>query len=451
MPQAEYVGEIEELAPDSRILSGLRYRKLLFHTARVAIWNFNLYFVVRLLLILCAPTRQWQMWVMLLLEGIFGIMSRHDQGLVVAAGAGPQSTPRKRLRLRGDKALPRVDVLVTCCGEQIDVILDTVRAACTMDYPVSRFRVLLLDDGGSIELRDAVSELHSKWPHLFYHSRGKQSGQVFAKSGNLNYALFSLQKDHPPDYCSILDADSMPKPEFLRATLPHLLLNPQVALLTTRQYFYNIPEGDPLSQCRLHFYLCQNAELDRVGVAIDAGSGAVFRRNAIIDIGGYPTFSFSEDWQLSLVLQGMGYCTIQVQEPLQFGLVPTSLDGHVAQRDRWHIGHSQQIQALCPPANKTIPWDVQWSIALGGLLIILRLVGYIVGFAAVPLLMMSGPLIPATSPLLAKVQIVLAVLHAASTWVFCWLQGAHAGTPIPPFAHLENSWLAGGKFRLPPR
>ncbi|KAE8348863.1 glycosyltransferase like family 2-domain-containing protein [Aspergillus coremiiformis] len=439
---SEDVVKVEELPPDARVLSGQRYRKYLYHTARVGVWTFYCYFLARLLLILSEAQRPWQMWVMLAVEGLFGRLSYQDQCLTVAAGGEPERGPRKRLRLRGSQNLPRVDILIPCCGEPANVILDTVRSACMMDYPLSQYRVLVLDDGASSQLHDAISELHSKWPHLSYHTRGRQSGRVFAKAGNLNYALFTIQKDVPPDFCAILDADSIPKPEFLRATLPHLLVSPQVALVTTRQYFDNLPAGDPLSQSRRHFYTCQNAELDRCGRAIDAGSGAVFRRKAIIDVGGYPTFSFSEDWQLSLILRGMGYRTVQVQEPLQFGLVPTSLEGHIAQRNRWHIGHSQQVFALRPPANRSMPRHLQWSIARGGLAITLGLVGHIIGFGAVPCLVTSRSLIPASSSFVIKAQVILSMFYVSTLWAYGWLQNAHAGIRGSPFSQLENSWLA---------
>jgi cellulose synthase/poly-beta-1,6-N-acetylglucosamine synthase-like glycosyltransferase len=342
-----------------------------------------------------------------------------------------------------------VDVLITCCGESVEIILDTVRAACVLDYPTSRFRVRLLDDGASTELSDEISKLSLKWTHLTYHTRGKQSGQSFAKAGNLNYALFSLQTEDPPEFCTVVDADSILLPEFLRATLPHLLEYPEAALLTTRQYFYNLPHGDPLSQSRAYFYTCENNELDLLGHALDAGSGAVFRRDAILNVGGYPTFSFSEDWQLSLILRGHGKRTVQVQEILQYGLVPTSLAGHLKQRNRWHIGHSQQISVLFPSVNKAIPENLRWDIACGGLLIMVGLATYTIGFIAVPFLSAcDGDFIPYQSAFEMKVQICLATAHIASTWAYDWSRSAHAGVPFLPFAHAENSWLAAGEFFL---
>lgn len=269
---------------------------------------------------------------------------------------------------------------------------------------------------------------------------------VFAKSGNLNYALTTLQRENPPEFCAILDADSVPGPDFLRATLPYLLQSPDAALVSTRQFFSNLPNGDPLSQTRSHFYTCQNAALDVLGLAIDAGSGAVFRRKAIVEVGLYPTFSFSEDWQLSQILHGMGWRTFQVQEPLQFGLVPDSLTGHCAQRNRWNIGHAQQIPAMLSSDYKHYKNSLRWSVIWDGFGIVAGEVECFFGFLAVPLLFLSGQLIPTAYPSLVKAQILMAVCQVSVMWIYEYLQVAHNDFQSAPFAHLENKWLAGCEF-----
>ena len=139
---------------------------------------------------------------------------------------------------------------------------------------------------------------------------------------------------------------------------------------------------------------------------------------------------------------------MQVQEVLQFGLVPTSLAGHLKQRNRWHIGHSQQISVLFPSVNKAIPEHLRWDIALGGLSIMAGLVSYSVGFVALPFLLVSdGGFIPAGSALEVKAQVVLATVHVAATWAYDWARSVHAGVPFVPFAHAENSCLATGKLK----
>lgn len=440
-------GTIVELPQNPQIFLGQRYRNCLHNVAQAAKWTSLIYIGIRFFLMWSTSERTWAMWMMFLLEAFFIHLNRKEQSLAILATKNPEKGPRKRLRLQGDEGLPRVDVLLPCCGEEIDVILQTVQAACTLDYPESHFRVLVLDDGGSSVLQKSISDLQLRWPHLSYNSRGRQSGQVFAKSGNLNYALTNLQQEFQPEFCAVLDADSIPTKEFLRATLPHLLMSPEAALVSTRQYFSNLPSGDPLSQTREHFYTCQNARLDILGNAIDSGSGAVFRRQSIVDVGLYPTYSFSEDWQLSLLLRGKGYKIFQVDEALQFGLVPTSLAGHIAQRKRWNIGHAQQIPAMLFWRSDEISPRLRLSIALNGFGIIFEEIGCFFGFAVVPLLLLCGhKLVPTTSLSTLSLQLALCFIVLCLSWAYELVQAASTGYRSAAFALLENKWLAGSNI-----
>ena len=69
-----------------------------------------------------------------------------------------ETEARPRYQLTGDSS-PTVDVLVPCCGEPVDVIINTIAAAAAQDYRSKRFRVFLLDDGHDERLRQAVEEL----------------------------------------------------------------------------------------------------------------------------------------------------------------------------------------------------------------------------------------------------------------------------------------------------
>lgn len=48
---------------------------------------------------------------------------------------------RPKLRLRGEE-VPTVDVFVTCCGEDVDVVLDTTRAAAAGDVSLQFLNIL---------------------------------------------------------------------------------------------------------------------------------------------------------------------------------------------------------------------------------------------------------------------------------------------------------------------
>lgn len=139
---------------------------------------------------------------------------------------------REKLRIIGDVA-PTVDVFITCCGEDIDVIIDTLRAAATVDYPPSQFRVILLDDGGSAELCKAVEDVAELYPNVYYHARTKIKGVPHHfKAGNLNGGLAFVDslEDGGGEYIAALDADMIPEPDWLRAIVAHLVIDDKLAL-----------------------------------------------------------------------------------------------------------------------------------------------------------------------------------------------------------------------------
>lgn len=143
-----------------------------------------------------------------------------------------KSRGRQKLRLKGD-FVPTVDVLITCCGEDEDLILNTARAACSIDYPKDRFRVVVLDDGRSRSLFRSVAALNEQYSNLYYRTREKRFGiPHHFKAGNLNFGIGETLtlKGEPGEFFAALDADMIPQPEWLRALLPHMILDKDCGL-----------------------------------------------------------------------------------------------------------------------------------------------------------------------------------------------------------------------------
>jgi cellulose synthase/poly-beta-1,6-N-acetylglucosamine synthase-like glycosyltransferase len=237
--------------------------------------------------------------------------------------------------LLGDD-VPHVDVFITCCREDVNIILDTVRATLAMDYPNSRFNVIVLDDGGSSDLENAIKSL-SAFSNLYYTTREKKSFNF--KAGNLNYGMdFSAsirEKGQAAEFIAGIDADMLPDVSFLRALLPHLLQDHKVALVNPPQRFYNMPRGDPLHQGIHLFYDCTELIKTTIDAGWCHGTGWIVRRHALEEIGGFPAGTLSEDICCSTLLWGSGWKTRYVHEDLQYGVVPDSYYSHVKQQTRW--------------------------------------------------------------------------------------------------------------------
>jgi cellulose synthase/poly-beta-1,6-N-acetylglucosamine synthase-like glycosyltransferase len=142
---------------------------------------------------------------------------------------------RPQLRLRDNK-VPAVDILITTCGEPIDVIIDTVRGACNLDYPRGRYRIVICDDAADAALEDQVMNLSKTYSNLIYHARVKGVNHHY-KAGNLQAGIdfTSALLDGPGEIIATLDSDMIPESSWLRAMLPHLLVDEKVALCVPPQ------------------------------------------------------------------------------------------------------------------------------------------------------------------------------------------------------------------------
>ena len=145
------------------------------------------------------------------------------------AFGGPTSS--QHLRLLDEKNSPRVDLFITCAGEDVETIMNTTEAASALDYPNHCLRVIVLDDAGSDELAQRIEKLKESRGNVYYTARHKPIDHHF-KAGNLNHGYKHVETlpGGPAEFMAALDADMIPDPSLLRALLPHLLQDDNLAL-----------------------------------------------------------------------------------------------------------------------------------------------------------------------------------------------------------------------------
>ena len=173
----------------------------------------------------------------------FLILPEALTALDIALGllSGKANQPRPVYRLSGDTA-PTVDVLITCCGEPVSIILNTFMGAIAQDYPQSRLRIFVLDDGADPVLQRAIEKAVTNLgtisgPVVKYLSRPNDlHTKTYFKSGNLRFGIEASQRlNGGSDYLAGLDADMIVEPDWLRKMVPHLILDHRVACVCCPQ------------------------------------------------------------------------------------------------------------------------------------------------------------------------------------------------------------------------
>jgi cellulose synthase (UDP-forming) len=115
----------------------------------------------------------------------------------------------------------------------------------------------------------------------------------------------------------------------------------RVAFVQTPQYYANHDHGAVAraawGQQALFFGAIARGK-DGLGAIFCCGTNVLFRRSALESVGGFPTHSVTEDFELSIELHERGWRTVYVPEVLAQGLGPEDMSSYVSQQQRWARG-----------------------------------------------------------------------------------------------------------------
>jgi cellulose synthase (UDP-forming) len=191
---------------------------------------------------------------------------------------------------------PLVGIIVPCCGEPVAMVLRTVTSVLEQDWPRQKLAIVVSDDGHD----PALAEVLRDWPVL-YHSpppRFAPGRDGAAKAGNLNSAFAALIAAHPElEYVETRDCDDeLGSTSFLREVLGQLLGDVRLAYVQTIKES-QVSSGDPFNNREAMFYRGQMLARNAANATFPCGSGVVWRRAALEDIGLFPTWNLVEDLQ----------------------------------------------------------------------------------------------------------------------------------------------------------
>lgn len=233
-------------------------------------------------------------------------------------------------RWKNRKYEPTVDIYLPCCGEPIEVLLNTYSHVRNLDWPSSKLKVYVLDDGGSDEVK-AHAEANG-----FTYIRRPNRGEL-KKAGNLRYAFAQTSGD----LIVIYDADFVPRADFVRE-VAHYFADDSVAIVQTPQFFTIessqawIEKG--ASYIQELFYRLIQVNRNTWGASVCVGTNATYRRKALEPFGGTAPIGYSEDLHTGFQVITAGWKLKYIPLNLAKGICPDKLSGFFTQQYRWCMG-----------------------------------------------------------------------------------------------------------------
>jgi cellulose synthase/poly-beta-1,6-N-acetylglucosamine synthase-like glycosyltransferase len=235
--------------------------------------------------------------------------------------------------------LPFISIQVPVYNERY-VISRLLRALSAFEYPKDKFEIQVLDDSDdeTVELiNQEAAKLGKAGFSISVLRRDDRSG---FKAGALQAGLARCKGE----LIAIFDADFIPEPHFLRKLIPHFS-NPTTGMVQARWGHLN-REQNHLTRAQTllldtHFSIEQVGRSNAGYFTNFCGTAGIWRKQCILEAGGWDGTVLSEDLDLSYRAQLKGWKMVyddSIEVPAE---LPSVMEAFKIQQFRWTKGMAQ--------------------------------------------------------------------------------------------------------------
>jgi cellulose synthase/poly-beta-1,6-N-acetylglucosamine synthase-like glycosyltransferase len=352
---------------------------------------------------------------------LYGINNYYMIFLFLRKNKKESSTNQEFLKLfwsnHGKNRLPKVTTQLPIYNER-HVVERLIKAIVNIDYPKELHEIQVLDDSND-ETKSMVSDLVNKYREMGFNIKHvvRRDRDGF-KAGALNLGLEKAEGE----FLAIFDADFVPDKDFLYQTIPFFYERPKVALVQTRWGHINrnyslltIAQSIGMDG---HFIIEQGARAWNGLYMNFNGTAGIWRREAIIDAGGWNFDTLTEDLDLSYRAQLKGWKTKFLFDVVAPSELPIDINAYKSQQHRWAKGSIQTAKKLLPQIYKTNETLIKKVEAF------IHLNQYMVHPMMIILALLSLPLIILLKPQISSMSVSLTMI----IFMFLIFMGAFAPT-----------------------
>ena len=259
-----------------------------------------------------------------------------------------------------------------------------LQAVTQFDYPAECLQIQVLDDSTD-DTYDLVAHLVEN-----YKLRGVNIELIHRvdrkgyKAGALDNGLHTATGE----LIAIFDADFVPKPDWLKRTVP-CFQNPKLGCLQTRwghtnQQYNSLTRAEAMG-IDGHFIIEQTVRSKNGFFLNFNGTAGLWRLACIQDAGGWQWDTLTEDLDLSYRAQMRGWKFDYLPDVVVPAELPSDVEAYKKQQFRWAKGSFQVVRKILP---RVLQADLSWQVRLMALL---HLTGYFVHPLMLSLLLLTLP------------------------------------------------------------
>lgn len=218
------------------------------------------------------------------------------------------------------------------------VVERLIKAICAFDYPMEKFEVQILDDSDDMT-SELIAHLVLEFKDEINIHHVQRADRKGFKAGALAYGLEKTSAE----FIAIFDADFLPGADFLKRTIPSFAT--EIGVVQTRWGHIN-QNYDLLTELQAfgldaHFTVEQGGRSHAGSFINFNGTGGVWRKQCILDAGGWSADTLTEDLDLSYRAQLKGWKFRYIEDCVAPAELPVIMPSIKAQQYRWNKGGAE--------------------------------------------------------------------------------------------------------------
>ncbi len=239
---------------------------------------------------------------------------------------------------------PLVTVQIPVFNERF-VVERLIDAVVALDYPKHKLQIQVLDDStdDSVDIAARRVAYHKNLGVNIEHIR--RTDRKGYKAGALGEAMDQASGE----FIAIFDADFMPDKDFLKNAVHHFN-DPKIGMVQTRWHYLNT-DHNVLTRVQsimldAHFGVEQVVR-SRTGAFFNFnGTAGIWRREAIIEAGGWCADTITEDLDLSYRAQLKGWKFVYLRDQGCMSELPIDMCAFKTQQHRWAKGAIEVMKKM---------------------------------------------------------------------------------------------------------
>ena len=300
--------------------------------------------------------------------------------------ADKYSTESPKFNFANHDEIPKVTIQLPVYNELyvMERLLDNI---VELDYPSHKLEIQVLDDSTDESVESTAKQIKSLQKRGFDIQHIRRAKRTGFKAGALKEGL----KIAKGEFIAIFDADFLPKPDWLKRTVP-FFKDPEIGVVQTRWSHinrdYSLLTKVQAFALDAHFTLEQVGRNSKGHFINFNGTAGVWRKYCILDAGNWEGDTLTEDLDLSYRAQLKDWKFKYLEDVETPAELPVVISAARSQQFRWNKGGAENFRKMIFKvfSNKTLPLKTKIHGMLHLLNSTMFLNVLIVGVLSIPML-----------------------------------------------------------------